>query len=61
MTAIGLHPGATVGREELQGAADKLAALGLFSNIQYRLRPSLNGVKVTYQVSDVPRATGRVR
>ena len=52
--AIGLQPGETVGREELQGAADKLAALGLFSNIQYRFSTVANGVKVTYQVSDVP-------
>jgi outer membrane protein assembly factor BamA len=52
--AIGLRPGTTVGREELQGAADKLAALGLFSNIQYRFATVANGVKVTYQVSDVP-------
>jgi outer membrane protein insertion porin family len=53
-TAIGLHPGTTVGREELQGAADKLAALGLFTNIQYKFATALGGVKVTYQVSDVP-------
>jgi outer membrane protein assembly factor BamA len=53
-TAIGLHPGTTVGREELQGAADKLAALGLFTNIQYKFATVLGGVKVTYQVSDVP-------
>jgi outer membrane protein assembly factor BamA len=53
-TAIGLHPGETVGREELQGAADKLAALGLFANIQYKFATVANGVKVTYQVSDVP-------
>ena len=52
--AIGLHPGDTVGREELQGAADKLAALGLFNNIQYKFATVLGGVKVTYQVSDVP-------
>src|SRR5271163_324836 len=52
--AIGLHPGETVGREELQGAADKLAALGLFTNIQYKFATDLGGVKVTYQVSDVP-------
>jgi outer membrane protein assembly factor BamA len=51
---IGLHPGATVGREELQGAADKLAALGLFTNIQYKFATVLGGVKVTYQVSDLP-------
>src|SRR5580704_1823599 len=54
VAAIGLQPGATVGREELQGAADKLAALGLFSNIQYRFSTVADGVKVTYQVSDVP-------
>jgi len=53
-TAIGLRPGVTVGREELQGAADKLAALGLFTNIQYKFATVLGGVKVTYQVSDVP-------
>ena len=53
-TAIGLHPGATVGREELQGAADKLAALGLFANIQYKFATVPGGVKVTYQVSDLP-------
>jgi outer membrane protein assembly factor BamA len=51
---IGLHPGATVGREELQGAADKLAALGLFTDIQYKFATVLGGVKVTYQVSDGP-------
>jgi outer membrane protein insertion porin family len=53
-TAIGLHTGETVGRDELQGAADKLAALGLFNNIQYKFATVLGGVKVTYQVSDVP-------
>src|SRR5580704_12543333 len=53
-TAIGLHAGATVGREELQGAADKLAALGLFTNIQYKFATVLGGLKVTYQVSDGP-------
>jgi outer membrane protein assembly factor BamA len=52
--AIGLHTGVTVGRDELQGAADKLAALGLFSNIQYKFSTVGDGVKVTYQVSDVP-------
>ncbi len=53
-TAIGLHPGEIVGRDELQGAADKLAALGLFTNIQFRFSSLAGGVKVTYQVSDVP-------
>ena len=53
-TAIGLHTGEIVGRDELQGAADKLAALGLFTNIQFRFSSLAGGVKVTYQVSDVP-------
>ncbi len=52
--AIGLRPGITVNREDLQGAADKLAALGLFTNIQYRFSSVATGVKVTYQVADVP-------
>src|SRR5271155_5503887 len=52
--AIGLRPGAPAGREELQGAADKLAALGLFTNTQCKFATVLGGVKVTYQVSDVP-------
>src|SRR5271156_3074582 len=42
--AIGLHLGATVGRDELQGAADKLAALGLFANIQYKFSTVGDGV-----------------
>src|SRR5271170_5528265 len=33
--AVGLRAGNIITREDLQGAADKLAALGLFSNVQY--------------------------
>lgn len=52
--AIGLRPGASVDRQDLQGAADKLAALGPFSSVQYRFSTTPTGVKVTYQVADLP-------
>lgn len=52
--AIGLKRGEMIQRDDLQGAADKLAELGLFSNIQYRFSTEPGGVKVTYEVSDVP-------
>jgi outer membrane protein assembly factor BamA len=53
-TAIGLRAGEVIDRDTLQGAADKLAELGLFSNIQYRFSSVATGVKVTYQVADAP-------
>ncbi len=53
-SAVGLRVGAEVNRDTLQGAADKLAELGLFSNIQYRFSTVLTGVKVTYEVADAP-------
>jgi outer membrane protein assembly factor BamA len=53
-TAIGLRAGEVINRDTLQGAADKLAELGLFSNIQYRFSSVATGVKVTYQVADAP-------
>src|SRR5579862_3145771 len=33
--AVGLRAGNIITREDLQAAADKLAALGVFSNVQY--------------------------
>jgi outer membrane protein insertion porin family len=53
-SAIGLHPGQTVKRETFQDAADKLATLGLFQDIQYHFSTLGTGVNVTYQVSDAP-------
>jgi outer membrane protein insertion porin family len=53
-TAIGLRAGEVINRDTLQNAADKLAELGLFSNIQYRFSSVATGVKVTYQVADAP-------
>src|ERR1700733_9850237 len=52
--AIGLRAGTTINRDDLQGAADKLAALGLFSNVQFHFATVESGVRVKYEVADVP-------
>src|SRR5450755_4806492 len=52
--AIGLRAGTTINRDDLQGAADKLAATGLFSNIQFHFTTVETGVRVKYEVADVP-------
>src|ERR1700722_11068015 len=52
--ATGLRAGNIVTREDLQGAADKLAALGLFSNVQYHFTTVQSGVRAIYEVSDAP-------
>jgi len=52
--AIGLRAGNIITREDLQGAADKLAALGLFSNVQYHFTTVPSGVRAIYEVSDAP-------
>ncbi len=53
-SALGLRVGEEINRDGLQGAADKLAELGLFQNIQYRFSTVATGVKVTYTVADAP-------
>jgi outer membrane protein insertion porin family len=50
--AVGLRAGNIITREDLQGAADKLAALGVFSNVQYHFTTVESGVRATYDVSD---------
>jgi outer membrane protein insertion porin family len=52
--AIGLRAGNIITREDLQGAADKLSALGIFSNVQYHFTTVQSGVRATYEVSDAP-------
>ncbi len=52
--AIGLRAGNIITREDLQAAADKLAALGLFANVQYHFTTVEAGVRATYEVSDAP-------
>src|SRR5277367_1569026 len=50
----GLHPGASVTREDIQGGADRLAKLGLFAGVQYRFSTFGPGLKLEYQVTDAP-------
>jgi outer membrane protein insertion porin family len=53
-SAIGLRAGNTISRDDLQGAADKLAALGLFANVQFHFTTVESGVRVKYEVADTP-------
>jgi outer membrane protein assembly factor BamA len=52
LAACGLKPGDTVGREELQAAADRLAALGPFSVARYRFSSKGEEISVEFQVQD---------
>ena len=52
--AIGLRVGNIITREDMQAAADKLAELGLFSNVQFHFTTVESGVRVTYEVADAP-------
>ncbi len=53
--ATGLRPGDAVTRDDIQKGADTLAALGLFSNVQYRFTTTAtSGVSVEYDVADAP-------
>jgi outer membrane protein assembly factor BamA len=53
-TAIGLKVGSQVTRADLQQAANALAQLGPFTNVQYRYTTQANGVVVQFQVADAP-------
>ncbi len=48
----GLHAGQIVTRDELQLAADRLAKLGLFTNVQYKFSSGSGGLSVEYQLGD---------
>jgi outer membrane protein insertion porin family len=52
--SVGLRAGNIITREDLQAAADTLAALGLFSNVQYHFTTVVSGVRATYQLTDTP-------
>jgi outer membrane protein insertion porin family len=52
--ATGLHAGSQVTRGDLQAAANTLAELGPFSNVQYRFASEPAGVVVQFQVTDAP-------
>jgi len=52
--ASGLSVGHTVGREEIQAAADRLAQLGPFQRAQFRFTSKGEELTVVFQVEDAP-------
>src|SRR5713101_1145085 len=51
----GLIPGADIGRNGLQAAADKLVQSGLFAKVSYNFQTKVAGVLVTFHVEESPR------
>src|SRR5215467_12694360 len=51
----GLQNGAQVGRDDLQKAADKLVATGLFATVKYDFKTRIDGLTVTFHVGESPR------
>jgi outer membrane protein insertion porin family len=49
-----LTPGNPVGKADLQSAADKLVATGLFAKVNYNFASKVDGVYVTYRVEENP-------
>ena len=52
--STGLHVGSGITRDDLQQAANRLAALGCFATVQFRFSSVGPGVKVTFEVTDAP-------
>jgi outer membrane protein assembly factor BamA len=52
--ATGLQTGKSITRDELQLVADRLARLGLFSNVQYKFSSGPGGLAVDFEVADGP-------
>ena len=52
----GLQTGAQVGREDLQKAADKLVASGLFATVKYDFKTRVEGLTLNFHVTESPRA-----
>jgi outer membrane protein insertion porin family len=51
----GLQTGSLAGREDLQAAADKLVASGLFASVKYNFQTRVDGLVVTYHVQEAER------
>ncbi len=51
----GLVPGAQIGRNDLQTAADKLVQSGLFAKVSYSFQTKFASVLVTFHVEESPR------
>src|ERR1019366_5143086 len=54
LTASGLKPGNAVASEQIQGAADRLAALGIFSAVNYRFSSKGDMISIEFQVQEAP-------
>ncbi len=52
--ATGLQSGKTITRDELQLVADRLARLGIFTNVQYKFSSGPGGLAVDFEVADAP-------
>jgi outer membrane protein assembly factor BamA len=55
ISITGLVPGALIGKNDLQTAADKLVQTGLFAKVSFNFQTKLAGVLVTYHVEESPR------
>src|SRR5262249_28040993 len=51
----GLQTGMLTGRDDLQTAADKLVATGLFANVRYNFQTRVDGLVVTFHVEEAKR------
>src|SRR5262245_5633328 len=51
----GLQPGSQIGRTEMQQAADRLVATGLFGNVKYDFRTKGADLFVTFHLEENPR------
>jgi outer membrane protein assembly factor BamA len=54
VAASGLKPGDVVGPEELQAAADRLAALGPLANVRYRFTSKGEALNLEFLLDDAP-------
>lgn len=55
VTALsGLQNVATVNRDTIQAAADRLAHTGLFASVRYRYSGEVGGLRVTFELQDAP-------
>ncbi len=54
LATSGLKVGDTVTKGDLQGAADRMSALGVFSSVNYTFKTGAAGVEVQFVVKEAP-------
>src|SRR5579859_6727257 len=54
--ASGLKPGDSVTKDDLQGAANRLAQIGLFTGVNFHYDTKSDGVHLHLEVQDAPTA-----